>query len=222
MNGFNLSGLLAPNIEAWNKARQQIPTYPEKIQGLLSTPEGRAQLASMLPGGMTANAPQLMRQSLVQMQQAQTPYEKANAAIGLLGTGLGIATDAPSLGMVRPIGLSSMNIDALSKYIKEKHDLKHFNAFDTDHGIRLNMIEVPKEARKMGVGTKAMQDLIDYADANGKRIILTPGLQDAIHGTTSRSRLVKFYKKLGFIENKGRNKDFTISEGMYRDPIMGR
>ena len=29
---------------------------------------------------------------------------------------------------------------------------------------------------------------------------------------------MKFYKRFGFVENKGRKKDFTISEGMYREP----
>ena len=35
---------------------------------------------------------------------------------------------------------------------------------------------------------------------------------------TSQARLKKFYKKFGFVENKGRNKDFEISELMYREP----
>ena len=32
------------------------------------------------------------------------------------------------------------------------------------------------------------------------------------------SRLKDFYKQFGFVENKGRNKDFTISDSMYRLP----
>jgi GNAT superfamily N-acetyltransferase len=80
------------------------------------------------------------------------------------------------------------------------------------------MIEVPRADRKQGVGTAVMNELVDYADRVGKRIFLTPGLPDDRHGTTSRGRLVKFYKRFGFVENKGRNKDFTLSPGMYRDP----
>ncbi len=64
-----------------------------------------------------------------------------------------------------------------------------------------------------------MRDIVDYADATGKRVVLTPGQKDDRHGTTSRSRLVTFYKRFGFVENKGRAKDFTISESMYREPV---
>ena len=34
----------------------------------------------------------------------------------------------------------------------------------------------------------------------------------------NKSRLTEFYKKFGFIENKGKNKRYEISEAMYRDP----
>ena len=72
--------------------------------------------------------------------------------------------------------------------------------------------------KKQGAGTGLMNDLAAYADQEGKRIVLSPGLKDDRHGTTSRGRLVSFYKRFGFVENKGRNKDFTVSEGMIRNP----
>jgi hypothetical protein len=59
-----------------------------------------------------------------------------------------------------------------------------------------------------------MQDLSNLADKLGKTVILTPSSD--FGGT--KTRLVKFYKSHGFVENKGRNKDFTISETMYRRP----
>jgi GNAT superfamily N-acetyltransferase len=80
------------------------------------------------------------------------------------------------------------------------------------------MITVPKGKRKQGVGTAAMNDLIEYADTNNKRVKLTPDVKGNDQGTTSRKRLVDFYKRFGFVENKGRNKDFTVSEGMFRLP----
>jgi len=66
--------------------------------------------------------------------------------------------------------------------------------------------------------TQIMQELVNYADQIGKRFELSPGQKDPFHGTTSRGRLVNFYKRFGFIENKGRHKDFTTSRGMYRKP----
>ena len=64
-----------------------------------------------------------------------------------------------------------------------------------------------------------MKDLCDYADANNKRILLSPGYKDDHHGTTSHGRLVSVYKRFGFVQNKGRNKDFRISHTMIRNPI---
>ena len=60
-----------------------------------------------------------------------------------------------------------------------------------------------------------MQEIIDNADAEGQTITLSPSID---FGATSINRLKDFYKQFGFVENKGRNKDFTISESMYRIP----
>jgi len=81
------------------------------------------------------------------------------------------------------------------------------------------MVEVSPNDRNQGTGTSLMNELVKYADDNNKEISLMPGLQDDRKGTTSRSRLVNFYKRFGFVENKGRNKDFTKkSGGMYYKP----
>lgn len=113
----------------------------------------------------------------------------------------------------------TQNVKDFADQVKQKYGLKAFDVYEGNSGnLKLQMFEVPKEMRKQGIGTKAMQELVDYADSTGKKLTLSPGLPDDRHGTTSRARLVKFYKKFGFVENKGRNKDFTISEGMIREP----
>ena len=53
-----------------------------------------------------------------------------------------------------------------------------------------------------------MNDIIEYADANNMEIQLNPAVKDERKGTTSRNRLVRFYKNFGFIENTGRNIDY--------------
>jgi len=88
--------------------------------------------------------------------------------------------------------------------------------------ISLLGLIIPKGERKQGIGTAVMQDLTNYADQVGKRIELTVGLKDKYHGTTSRGRLVGFYKRFGFVENKGRNKDFTTNASMYRKPTQNK
>lgn len=80
--------------------------------------------------------------------------------------------------------------------------------------LNLSTIKVPKEARNQGTGTRAMRLLVEYADRTGQRITLSPSSDFG----SSKARLIQFYKRLGFVENKGRNKDFSISETMYREP----
>ena len=81
--------------------------------------------------------------------------------------------------------------------------------------ITIGKISVPKEKRGQGIGSQVMQDIIDYADANGKRLLLTPSTS---FGATSVSRLNDFYKGFGFVDNKSKNKDFSTKESMYRNP----
>jgi len=83
--------------------------------------------------------------------------------------------------------------------------------------ITLSRIEVPKEMRGTGMGTQALQDLSQYADQSAKTIALSPSKD---FGASSVNRLKDFYKRFGFIENKGKNKDFSISESMYRLPTQ--
>jgi len=94
----------------------------------------------------------------------------------------------------------------------------HLYIYEQDNRIILSNVIIPKEYRKQGLGSQIVQDLTDYADQIGKRIELSPGTKDPHHGTTSRSRLVRFYKRFGFLENKGRNKDYKTRETMFRNP----
>ena len=50
------------------------------------------------------------------------------------------------------------------------------------------------------------------ADTKGKPIGLTPSADFG----GNKARLTKFYKRFGFVPNKGKNKDYTISESMVR------
>lgn len=83
--------------------------------------------------------------------------------------------------------------------------------------VTLNKIIIGKDKRNQGIGTKAMKMLTDYADKTGQTIVLSP----APDFGGSKIRLVKFYKNLDFVENKGRNKDFRYRETMLRRPQGG-
>ena len=82
--------------------------------------------------------------------------------------------------------------------------------------IQLSRIEIPPNVRGKGLGSKAMEDITKMADKEGKVITLTP---DTSFGGTSVARLKKFYKKFGFVENKGKNKDFLYRDSMLRIPL---
>ena len=109
--------------------------------------------------------------------------------------------------------LIEKGVEAISKAWDERN-IKNFISEDKDT-ITLSQIEVPKSERKKGVGSQAMRELMDYADQTNKQIRVTP---DTSFGGTSKDRLRKFYKRFGFVENKGRNKDLSISDSMYREP----
>ena len=111
-------------------------------------------------------------------------------------------------------------LDDFMEFIEQRYNLHDFWLYPIGNDtINLDSIIVDKAKRKQGVGSAVMQELIDYADAEGYTIVLTPGSKDDAHGTTSRGRLVKFYKRFGFRENKGRSMDFAIGGGkMIRDP----
>ncbi len=107
-------------------------------------------------------------------------------------------------------------IQALEQSIKDQYDIK-LRLFQRDNKINLSSIVVPKEQRGKGIGNNVMDIIKQYADNNGYIITLTP--DPSLGGSKgSKSKLVKWYKQHGFVENKGRNKDYEISDVMYREP----
>ena len=78
--------------------------------------------------------------------------------------------------------------------------------------LTLSKISVPKELRKKGHADAYMNDLVKLADEEGKAIALTPS--DSFGA--NKNKLSRWYKKHGFVPNKGRNKDFSTRESMIR------
>ena len=117
---------------------------------------------------------------------------------------------------VKPTEVKEVKPIEFSKTVENKYGITVDLTGNVEKGdLTLSRIEVPKEQRGKEIGTKAMEDIIKYADENNKRIVLTPSTD---FGGTSVERLKEFYKKFGFIENIGKNKDFTTKETMYRNP----
>lgn len=109
----------------------------------------------------------------------------------------------------------TISIDDFVKGIKKQYGIElGLKGSPSSNVLSLHKIVVPEAVRNQGTGTKAMQDILNYADSQNKTIALTPSSDFG----GNKNRLTSFYKKLGFVENKGRNKDFEISESMYRSP----
>lgn len=86
--------------------------------------------------------------------------------------------------------------------------------------IHLSMIKVKAGYRKGGVGSRIMQRLADFADSKGKSITLQTATRDSGLGTTSQSRLGKFYRRFGFRDNYGKRDYRPDLEGdMHRPPV---
>jgi hypothetical protein len=109
------------------------------------------------------------------------------------------------------------DVEITAKELEGKYGIILDLAENKNGDLSIGRIIVPKENRSKGIGKKAMQDIVDYADKNGRRILLTPSTD---FGATSVARLKEFYKEFGFIENKGKNKDFTTKDSMYRNPQL--
>ena len=102
-----------------------------------------------------------------------------------------------------------VNVDS----IRARHPGAKVNVSgNAGRGYTIDRIVVPPEARGQGEGTRIMSDILRGVDEDGAVASLTPSGDFG----GSKKRLQEFYKRFGFIDNKGRNKDFEISEAMYR------
>ena len=163
--------------------------------------------------------------------QGARDFERARRENDYLGMGLSAASMLPFVGGVVKAGEKVAKGSKLVKAVEEipsvKKDLEGIADTWKNVGvemdvypakadkINLSRIVVDESKRNQGLGTKAMNDLIQYADTTGKTITLSPSTD---FGATSVSRLKDFYKQFGFVENKSKNKDFSISDSMYRLP----
>lgn len=110
-------------------------------------------------------------------------------------------------------------LNNFAEELKNSLGLRSLNLYMVNSNtVKISMIAVPMNKLKQGIGTKAMKEIVKFADENKFKIVLTTGQKDDSFGTTSSTRLKSFYKRFGFVENKGRNKDFSLSGNMYRNP----
>lgn len=139
-------------------------------------------------------------------------YGRALDAAGLLTLGAG-AMSAPenSLRMGAARFSTANDVERFAKSLGVDLSLS-----DGTKHITVNKIVVPKNARGQGIGSQIMSAVSEYADAAQKTVALTPSTD---FGGSSKKRLAEFYKRFGFKENKGKSRDFSISEEMFRESL---
>ncbi|MCH7421315.1 LPD38 domain-containing protein [Shewanella sp. MM_2022_3] len=109
-------------------------------------------------------------------------------------------------------GLSEASI--LAAEIRADYDGLKLSISENNGLVTISNITLPTELREQGIGSKVMQRVIEWADANSKTLALTPSADFG----GNINRLKEFYGRFGFIKNAGKGKDFQISETMYRLP----
>lgn len=87
----------------------------------------------------------------------------------------------------------------------------------SDNSLYLNSIRVKLEDRHMGIGERVIREIKKFADEHDLIITLSPEPQRGY-----KKKLDRFYKNLGFVDNKGRKKDYRLGgcfgRIMYRRP----
>jgi ribosomal protein S18 acetylase RimI-like enzyme len=94
--------------------------------------------------------------------------------------------------------------------------LAGLDIYENKNSLVLSRIIVKDEYKNTGIGTKVMNDLVQYADSNKKIIALTP----ASDFGGNKNRLIQFYKKFGFKMNQGHHKSYEYMQTMIRYPKL--
>lgn len=228
------------------RSSPDMPTYREAQENLAKTTEQMQQeadtyMAEQARFENAEDAKELVATEVQnQLAKVGTFTAKYNRAAGeltsafysTLGDKLGISAkdafdrypiriaDEPTTGKGTSFNQSAkpeqtISVDDFVKGLKKQYGIElGLKGSTSSNVLSLHKIVVPEAMRNQGTGTKAMQDIINYADSQNKTIALTPSSDFG----GNKNRLTGFYKKLGFVENKGRNKDYEISESMYRSP----
>ena len=106
----------------------------------------------------------------------------------------------------------------MAKNWERKHPGIKLHAYPSHSDtVRLQTLEVPREQRGQGIGSRAVRAMQNVAKKQNKRVTLTPQAEPGY-----KKKLDTFYKRLGFKSNKGRNKDYSVSDTMIYDPKSKR
>ncbi len=124
---------------------------------------------------------------------------------------LGVSDEKPSSGPPSKDTWESFRKDVLSKHSLEKLWTTYR---PEERMLSVDNIGVAKDQRGKGNAGRAMRDVVSWADTHGITITLSPTSDFG----SSKKRLEKWYRSLGFVPNSGRSKDFRTRDSMIRSP----
>jgi len=102
------------------------------------------------------------------------------------------------------------------KYADVVFELTYTRNLERENVVELSKIIVRN--RKRGKGTSILRELCAFADRHNVQIRLTPASKGDYEATTSRARLIRFYKRFGFEKDRADPAEFTAVPTMSRQP----
>lgn len=97
-------------------------------------------------------------------------------------------------------------MEELLAQIRNQYPSIDIEAYETNNRIEVMQIYVPPNERNSGIGSDIFKQIQQYAKEKRKPIVLRPEPEKG-----QKVNLDRFYKRLGFVHNKGRNIDFGLS-----------
>jgi GNAT superfamily N-acetyltransferase len=119
--------------------------------------------------------------------------------------------------------LSTAKIQKFESHIKKLYEGVVFDLMATHSQSAGNAIELTwiiVKDRKQGIGTAIMRELCAFADRNTAEIRLTPASKGDYAATTSRARLIRFYKRFEFVADKRKAGETTSIPVLIRKPVV--
>jgi len=130
--------------------------------------------------------------------------------------------DTPRRHDLTGVKLSTATIQEFETHIKKIYEGVVFELMATHNLLVGNAIELTwiiVEDRKQGVGTAIMRELCEFADRHAAEIRLKTASKNDHVATTSRARLVRFYKRFGFVMDKRAPGEVAGIPGLIRKPF---
>ena len=122
-----------------------------------------------------------------------------------------------------PTKLTSAKVQKFESHIRRAYEGVVFELMVLPGILVGNVIELTwiiVQTRKQGVGTSIMLELCEFADRHTTEIRLKPASKGDYAATTSRARLIRFYKRFEFVPEKRKLGDIAGIPVLIRKPAV--